>query len=179
MTYNARSKLFVRAIPGFLLVTIWIGGLALYDSWLRPWPVILAWCGGVSVAILSLYLIFIRGYRALTCALLVLLIFLAIPLPSFVRKASFHNHTQATIAIQVFSSDGERYKQAKLTPGGTWNFVYFAGDKNGREAISAKLEITNLSSGASLKRQIDLPITSNGPTINVSEDWFNNKNMEL
>ena len=100
------------------------------------------------------------------------MVFLAIPTPSFVRFATLVNNTNATIAVRISSIDGVRHKERKIMAGQKWKFLYFSGDNDGRAAIASIFEGKNLSSGASFSRQIELPISKEGPTIVFTEDWF-------
>ena len=62
-----------------------------------------------------------------------------------------------------------------LVSGGRWEFIYFVGENNGRRSIPANLEIKNLSTGATIKRQLDLPINAPSPILEIEPEWFATK----
>ena len=159
------------------VVVIWAAGVMLHDPWLRPWAVILPWCGVLTAVLLCLYLIFNRGYRVVALGLFVLMVIFVPPMPSFVRAAIVENRTKATVLVRFSSLDGTRYKEMQIAPSGKWRFVYFGGDNNGQAGIPSILEIRNLSSGALVRTQIDLPITNKGPDLKISEGWFSEKQL--
>ncbi len=107
------------------LTAIWVAGIVFHDSWLRPWPMILAWCAGFTFALFCICMLLRFGYRVAAGVLFVLIVVLAVPAPSFKRSASVDNQTRATVSIRVSSIDGAHFKEAQVPPGKKWDFIYF------------------------------------------------------
>jgi hypothetical protein len=103
---------------------------------------------------------------------IILVVFLAIPMPSFQRSLVLTNQLPTGIEILCKTGDGKREKTVRLSPGEQLKFVYFSGDHDGRATIPVSVEVKNLTDGRTTKRQLDLPTGTQPPGIGVSEEWF-------
>ena len=160
---------------GFVALT-WTAGIYLHDPWTIPsWPLILLVCSILTVVSYGFYLLLMHGsYILASVGFMVVCIFtiFIVPLNSFTRVAIVENQTKASIRVRFSTLDKTRFKQVEIKPGGEWRFVYFGGDNDGRKGISCILEISNLSYGALVRTQVDLPIVKAGPNFKISEEWF-------
>jgi hypothetical protein len=156
------------------LVLVWTVGVFAHDSWLRPWSMVLAYCAIYSVVAVFLLWCCTKGSWKWIPALvlLVLAVTLGIPMPSFHRSVSVHNQTAAPIAVRFTAGEGARHREAVLPPDAKWSFTYFAGDHKKQQSILANLEVEDLSSKATARRQLDLPVNVAGPEITISTDWW-------
>lgn len=158
------------------VVAVWAGGAFLHDSWLRPWPQVILFCGGATiVCVATACFIKVRWFwAALVMGCLAAMIMLALPLNSMRLAVHFRNATGSPVSVRVTKVNGQGLKQARIPPGGQWGFVFFAGDVSpGTDKIIAvRVEVKSLSSGSTGQRQIELPLTKGDQSIEISEDWF-------
>jgi hypothetical protein len=169
---NDRRHKFSKAIFISSLIAVWIIGIMVQDSWLRPWRMILVNCGAVSLTIVFIYLLPRRRQRLAAGLLFLLVMIFVNPVPSFVRSANVENQTSDAIEVRFLSMDGKRSKEHKIGSGESWKFHYHVDDNKGGLAIPSMLEVKNISSGFLVRTHVELPIPKPGPVLIISKEWF-------
>jgi hypothetical protein len=77
--------------------------------------------------------------------------------------------------VRFESPEGKKQKHVQLSPSESAKFIYFTGDNDGRVSIPVTITVSNRSSGAVVKREFALPIAKAGPQLDVSVEWFSEK----
>ena len=97
-----------------------------------------------------------------------------VPHPSFRRTAVVLNASTNEVGVECVTSDAKHRLQIWLAPGGSSEFVYFAGDRGGAEGgnIGARILVTNVDTGQQAERNLRLSIEPSRPVIQISNDWF-------
>ena len=167
-----RKLMIVAAMS---LALVWSAGVAAHDRWLRPWSVIFWYCAAYSVIVVVLSWCCAKAPRAWIPAsiLLFLALVLGIPLPSHRHRVYVRNAIPAKIKLRFDADDGSRQKEALVLPNNTWCFTYAFGRRRSGTSISARLLVTDLSNKTTVRRQVELPLTTPTSDIVVSESWWN------
>ena len=153
---------------------VWFVGILAHDPWLRPWSDIATYCAIYSIVVtLLLWTCSKRSWAwILAPVVLLLTVALGIPTPSFRRSVSVHNTLTVPIFLRFTAVAGARQKEMILAPNAKWVFTYFAGDHGKEETIPVRLEVEDRSSRATVSRMFALPVSRPGPEITISTNWF-------
>jgi len=100
------------------------------------------------------------------------LMFMAVPLPSFQRSINVTNQFTTKVEVKCKTLDGKRDRTFQLEPTEYGKFVYFAGDHGRVTTISVLIEARILSNNVTFKRQCALPIDDQPSGVALSEKWF-------
>jgi hypothetical protein len=102
----------------------------------------------------------------------IVVIFMAIPAPSFRRSVEISNGLPAAIEVKCSTLNGKSARAFHLKPTEHCNFIYFAGDHGGQTTIPILVETKILTNGFVFKRQFDLPTDNQPSEIVLTEKSF-------